>query len=385
MSHTFHLPQDQFITTASRKRFAAFGRVTLAVAFAVATSAATAHASAIFGTLSNFDIYFTSPDPVGIPGCEGAEIELEGIHSSDIGGDFPAHYTNRTIAEYNDASDVFAGTRITYTGYNFGGALTPGTLPHNPSPASTNGHQLTATAGGEHFGFWLSGAQPTATRFFWLDDVGGSYVRIGTTPVAIPGPTWTYVPPAQVGDPPVVQVVVKVPEPVEPPEIPEQRPDSIWMKLYKVKLATAPQDPVEMQNLLMQLISDANPNNDQPDDPLNDVPDGGDPAEVEMEWELLEGGRAPKERMNDDPIEEGSDKMIIRRYEFYEYTGVYDEEHEPVTLFTEMELLEPPDGELGNFISANMVAAVLNPIPEPSAIAILGLGTGLLALRRRRA
>ena len=56
-----------------------------------------AHASGIFGTLSNFDIYNTTPEP-----CEGAEIELEGIHSSDIGGDFPAHYSSKTIAEYTD-------------------------------------------------------------------------------------------------------------------------------------------------------------------------------------------------------------------------------------------------------------------------------------------
>lgn len=376
-----------------RGRGGGVGGIVLAVVLAAASGGVPAQGAAIYGTLSNFDIYFTSPDPVNIPGCEGAEIELEGIHASSVGGSYPAHFANRVVAEYTDASNSFAGTRITYTGYNFITAPVAGTLLHNPSPASTNGHQLTASAGGEHFGFWLNGAQPTATRFFWLDDMGGTYVRIGTTPVAVPGPTWTYVPPAAVGDPPVVQVAVKVPEPVEPPEVPEQRPDSVWMKLYKVKLSNAPQNPVAMQALLMQLISDANPHNEQPDDPMNMVPDGDDPAEVEMEWELLEGGRHPKERVNEDPIDEENDKTILRRYEFYTYAGVYDEEHEPVTLWTDPgvdengnplpELTEPPAGEVGAFISANMVAAVLNPIPEPSTLVLLLGGAGLLVRRRR--
>ena len=47
-----------------------------------------------------------------------AEIELQGIHSSDIGGDYPANFANRTIEEYL-TSNQFAGTRIRYTGYNF--------------------------------------------------------------------------------------------------------------------------------------------------------------------------------------------------------------------------------------------------------------------------
>jgi hypothetical protein len=163
------------------------------------------------------------------------------------------------------------------------------------------------------------------------------------------------------------------------------------MKVYKVKLPASqvPEDPAEMQALLLRLISDANPENDQPDIPLNDiVPEGDDPAEVESEWELLEGGNAPKEKVNDDPIDEEDDdaaKLIIRRYEFYKYIGMYNAEHEPITEFLDPgDLLEPPAGELGDFISANMVAAVLNPIPEPSAGLLLAVGLGMLGLSRRR-
>lgn len=384
MGDIFDSTRRRFAAAPACRKWADLRRVSAATVFLLAPALSTAHAE-IFGTLSNFDTYFTSPDPIDIPGCEGAEIELEGIHSSSVGGDYPAHYSSKTITEYSDVTTGTFGTRITYTGYNFSGAPTPGSLLHNPSPTSTNGHQLVNSAGGEHFGFWLSGAQPTATRFFWLDKLpDGSYVRIGTTPTPIPGPTWTFVPPVIPGDPPVVQAAVQVPEPVEPPEDPEQRPDSVWMKVFKVKLSSAPQDPAEMQALLLQLISDADPSNDQPDDPQNDVPDGEDPAEVETEWELLEGGKDPKVKMNEDQIDEDNDKIVIRRYEFYEYTGLYDDEHEPITEFLDPgNLLEPPAGELGAFIASNMVGAVLNPIPEPATIGLFLVGAGLMTFRRR--
>jgi hypothetical protein len=329
-----------------------------------------ANGSAIYGTLSNFDIYNTTPEP-----AEGAEIELEGCDSSSVGGWYPSHFSSITKSNYNENGRT--GTRIRFEGYNFNLPVTLGSLQPNPNPASTNGHQLTNSLGGEHFGFWLSGAQPTETRFFWLNNNVGAYERIGNLPEIVPGPNWNYVPPANPGQPAVVQAVVKVPEPAE---VIAQRPDSTWMKVFKIKLpaSQAPVDPAEMQALLLRLISDANPENEQPDVPQDDiVPEGDDPAEVESEWELLEGGGAPKEKVAEDAVDEDdpdNDKLIIRRYEFYEYTGPYDAEHEPTSAFLEDCCLEPPPGELGPFISSNMVAAVLQPvaIPEP-ATAILGL------------
>lgn len=89
--------------------------------------------------------------------------------------------------------------------------------------------------------------------------------------------------------------------------------------------------------------------------------------------------------MDEDALEQ-SDKLIIRRYEFYEYTGQYDEEHEPITLFLDPgDLLEPPEGELGNFISSNMAAAVIgNVVPEQSTTVLGLIGVGWLLLRRNR-
>lgn len=351
----------------------------LAVALAIATAAGAASASTIYGTLSNFDIYNTTPEP-----AEGAEIELEGCDSSSIGGHYPSHYSSFSIIDYNENGKT--GVRLRFEGYNFSGAPTPGSLLPNPNPASTNGHQLTNSAGGEHFGFWLNGIQPTETRFYWLNDNNGSYERIGALPEIVPGPTWSYVPPANPGGVGALQAAIRVPEPAE---VIVQQPDSTWMKVYKVKLpsALAPDNPAEMQDLLLALISDADSENDVPDVPLNDiVPEGEDPIEVESEWELLEGGSAPKEKMDEDNIDEDVDGIVVRRYEFYEYTGLYDEEHEPLSIFLDQDLAAPPAGELGAFLSANMVAAVLQQqvVPEPSA-ALLGLGGfGLLACRRIR-
>jgi PEP-CTERM motif-containing protein len=85
-----------------------------------------------------------------------------------------------------------------------------------------------------------------------------------------------------------------------------------------------------------------------------------DVSETETEWELLERGVLADAK---DRIRNDAQKAIIRRYEYYKYTGPYDAEHEPLSAFDSNIMVEPPAGELGNFISANMVAANLVPLP----------------------
>lgn len=336
----------------TRGPLASLCRVVAAVAIVTGPGFTSAYASTIFGTLSNFDIYNTTPEP-----SEGAEIELEGVHSSSVGGDYPAHYSSKTITEYTDSSNNFAGTRITYRGYNFAGAPTPGSLLPNPNPTSTNGHALTYTAGGEHFGFWLNGAQATATRFFWLNNNSGNYERIGNMPESVPGATWTYAPPAIPGGAPVVQVKVEVPEPAE---VIFQNPDSIWMKVFKTELPHAE----NAQDLLERLVSG------DPNDPNIIVPQ--EAAETEVEWELLEGGlNNGNAGENGGELDDANNEVVIIRYEFFKYTGAYDDEHEPLSNWDGTS--DPFDiGERGDFIAANMVAAML--VPEPSTLVLLGIG-----------
>jgi hypothetical protein len=83
-----------------------------------------------------------------------------------------------------------------------------------------------------------------------------------------------------------------------------------------------------------------------------------DEAETETEWELLENGLVGDAQ---DDVNEG-DEAVIRRYEYYKYTGLYDEEHEALSTYDGDTMAEPPVDELGDFISANMVAANLVPV-----------------------
>ena len=281
-------------------------------AFGVAVFAPPSRAT-LYGTMSNFDVYNETETE-----AHGAEIELEGIHIEDLSRDFPSHFNNKSIAEYTNGA-IF-GTRITYTDYNFNalGYLAP------TVGQSTNGHACVNTAGCEHFGFSTLGTQPTAANYYWLDANGN---RINNAPMQVPTPTWTYIPPAVPGGLPVLRAEV------EPVEVHPQQPDSVWMKVFKTELDR----PVELAELMS-----AN----------GIVPE--DAAETETEWELLEGGKM--DQAEDDVPEDK--KSVIRRYEFYQYTGLYDpEEHEALTNWDGNG--DPPENELGQFISANMVAANL--------------------------
>ena len=316
-------------------------RMLLAALLVVCAPFHAAVASGIFGTLSNFDVYNPTPEP-----SEGFEIELEDISASSITGIFPSHYNVRTVTEYNNGT-VF-GTRIRFEDYHFvdGSGVVHTAVNPNPTPQNTNGHFCVNLADCEHFGFGVT-AQPTAARYYWLNRLAdGTYARIHPDPLSIPTPRWNYVPPAG-GVGPRIQAEIEVPE---PPEMPVQKPDSIWVKTYKTEL----EQEVELDDLMSG--------------PGSIVPQ--DVAEVETEWELLEGG---KMKMKEIAVGENN-KSIVRRYEFFEYTGPYDVEHEPTTPFLEDDTLDPVAlGHVGNFIAANMVAANFL-VPEPSTWSLLIAG-----------
>lgn len=76
---------------------------------------------------------------------------------------------------------------------------------------------------------------------------------------------------------------------------------------------------------------------------------------------------------------------ILRRYEFYEFSGMYDPE-------THEAKFEPPDGDsnpgpndVGTYLGSQNAAANLVPEPHGMALAAAGLGfVGCMAIRRRR-
>jgi hypothetical protein len=272
----------------------------------------------IYGTIANFDVFNDTPQ-----NAYGAELDLDGIHAADVINTFPSHFNHRTVTEYNTGTTF--GTQIDFSGYNFdpAGYLTP------TAGVSTNGHACVNTEGCEHFGF-STGASPTATRYYWTDASGA---RIGDMPMSVPTPTWLYVPPIN-NQPAEVQAEIQLPEPENEP----QRADAVWMKVFKTELAR----PVKLQELMSG---------------NGIVPE--DVSETETEWELLDNGAVADAK---DKLRNDNNKAIIRRYEFYKYTGPYDAEHQPTIEFNGKTSVVPPDGTLGDFISANMVAANLAPL-----------------------
>jgi PEP-CTERM motif len=324
-------------------RLAAACCLAAVVTFVILFVPAPAQANSIFGTLSNFDTFNDTPVD-----SYGAELELEGCHSSDILGTYPSHYNIKSIVDYSNG--VTFGTRIKYEGYNFDPS---GFLPANAPVQNTNGHACVGTAGCEHFGFSVS-TQPTATRFYWLDQ---SSQRIGTMPASIPNPTWNYIPPAAPGALPRLQAVV---QPPEPPEVHPQLPDSIWMKVFVTEI----ERPVNLDELISGGAV---------------VPE--DVGETETEWELLEGG-VQSDAEADVPE---NALAVVRRYEFYKYTGAVDpENNEPISTWSGIG--DPPVSEFGDFIAANMVAVnFANPVPEPSAVVLMLIaGGGIFFARRSR-
>jgi hypothetical protein len=292
----------------------------------------------IQGTMSNFDVF----NETGL-NAYGAELDLDGVHASEVFKTFPSHFSQMSVSEYSSGTSY--GTKILFSGYNF----TPGT-PYliSRSGQSTNGHYCVNLPGCEHFGF-STRAQPTSTRYYWLDQ---SSNHLTSAPMSVPGPTWTYVPPAAPGLQGNMQAVVK---PVPVPPI-QQNPDAVWAKVYYIEVPRA----VDLNELMSG-----------PDTVAPQLP-----SEVEAEWTLLGGD---VNLALEQPVVNEADFSVIRRFEYYQYTGGYDEVHLPTSAFTGG---SPPANELGQFIAANMAAVV---VPEPASGGMLLIGATGLLLKRRKA
>ncbi len=296
-------------TTMKRMILMAFVMMSSLLIFALSPSA---HASTAYGTLNNFDCV----NDTGVE-AHGFEIELDDVHSTDITYTYDYnHYGIPKITEDN-TDPLHPKVFIRYAATWTGSAWTAYTaIPSGPI-TPTDGHQFTNPSvnfGGEHFGAGYYGA-PTAVKYNWLID-GGSGNLIHGPPVYVATPTFTYYPPV-VQPLPQVQAVIVPPPPPAPPVL--QFGDPTWVK--EIKTTTHNANKVELVDLI----------DPDPQDPAAMNWTNGEPAEVEMEWAILQtefaNANNPKGFLAGVPEDlPGGDEVITRRYEFYKYTGPLDAE-----------------------------------------------------------
>ncbi|HEX5357415.1 MAG TPA: PEP-CTERM sorting domain-containing protein [Aquabacterium sp.] len=329
----------------------------------------------VFGTLGNFDVVNDTGST-----AYGFEIDLEGLHSSDItdtfggaGRGFPTsveRYGAPSISEYANGS-IF-GVKVTYQALYSNGSWSVGT----PSGVFTTPGESCWTGGNigygastpcDHFGVGTIG-NPTKTTYSWLVESGSPGVLTNAA-VNLPAPVWSVTPsPNPAAPAPVVVAQIQAPK----PEIESQFGTAIWVKVYTTEL----ENKVELEELV-----------------------GGDPkvlaakGHTEIEWQLLQtdpGNPLAGQLENGGGAAVGEKaESVLRRYEFFNYIGAYDQEtNEALPVLGDS---HPGDGELGDFIGAQNVAVNLNgnpvgAVPEPATNALMlgGLAMVLLVLRRRQ-
>lgn len=330
-----------------------------------------AQASTAYGTLNNFDVINDTGQR-----CHGFEIELDGIRSTDISYTFDwNHYGAPKIREdLSDPANPKVFVRHESLKDAFGNYAAYTAVPAAPL-APTDGHQCTNVAvnqGCEHFGVGYN-RNPTIVKYNWLIDDGAGNLVHGPA-VNIATPVWTYYPPIPAVQPAQVQAEVAAPPP--PPVVVAQFGDAVWVK--SIKTTTHNHNRVELKDLVSDDPNVANEKNWK----------NGEPDEVEVEWRIQQTEFANPDGVNNrlagaaEALPVG-DEVVTRRYEFYKYTGGFQDTNEvwcdlwldvwtPEKIATlRPECLDPADPTkplplVGEYIGAQMagfnVAALLGAI-----------------------
>jgi uncharacterized protein (TIGR03437 family) len=321
-----------------------------------------ASAQTVSGSLSNFDVFNDTGQQ-----CHGFEIELDGLTSSDIASTFGGPgYIRYDVPKLVDFA---GGVVVRYeSSKDAAGHFTVGTPLPQAAPTQTAGHSCWIggtpgyeAMGCEHFGVGMF-KNPTAVVYRWLvEDPSnlGTLIRAGSN-VNIAAPLWSVLPPVAVGGAPVVNADI------DAPKAPAQQfGDAVWVKVFESESSDNP-DKSELNHLLT-------------DDPL--VPQDAGHQEVELELSQTNPSKPENGRLqHGKPLGNGS-QSVIRRFEFYKYTGPYTAEHEAACG-------QPTSGKnggcnglspaalaqfIGPYIGAQMAAAQLGPIAAPQKAVIGGV------------
>jgi hypothetical protein len=311
----------------------AFSAALFALFIIFSASVAQAQTATVYGQLGNFDVInHTGHD------SHGFEMEIEGIHPEDIYYSFTAQRYGAPIV-----TPTTTGVLVRWASSYSNGVFAQTTRAHEPNTPFAGscyqwGTNYNASAC-EHFGVSLT-ATPTHTTYRWLiEDENNPGTLIGfDPPIAIVSPVYVIVPPVREGDAPELQAEIEAPEAAEGPEL---YGDAQWVKVYKTQL--------NREVTLDELVTDN-----------AIVPQGA--ANVEVQWEIVQAepvsnsnSNGRNRRRNQGPLNFDT-RSVLRRYETYSYTGAYD----PVTheaICADLLCNAPGDGELGEFIGAQMTAA----------------------------
>jgi hypothetical protein len=398
------------------------GRAALAAAVAaagllgVSVPARAQTAPTIVGSLANFDVVNETEGEK-----EGFEIQLEGLEPQDItrvfgqsGATCYIRYCIGTITPYGTPGvapfgvfvrwtanyDAATATFVTPQNAPGGGHGTPSRVG-NPNPMPVTGEACWSLGAGaaydlsgcEHFGVSTGpGRFPTAAKtvtYRWLvADPNAPGHLTAADPFVVP-PVPISHPIAQgaiVGGVPDVEMIAPAAPPVQPLH---RYGKAEWVKVYKIEL--------DRDADLDELVG-GHPNNVVPNADNN-------LGETETEWKLLQLDiRNPDKggsRLASHGSPGGGKHAVVRRYEFYKYTGAVvppggtsgggknggavlstdDQEASLVCIRAvpgdlTTECVAPGPGEVGDFIGAQMAAEnlgnLITPViawPVPASIA----------------
>ena len=352
----------------------------VSLAFAPAAGSA-----AVIGFLGNFDVI----NDTGTT-AHGFEIDLEGLHSTEItdtfggpGRGFPTgrgfgagsveRYGSPSITGYTNGA-IF-GTKVVYQGLFNGSAWDYGTptgsfVTPGDNCWSGGGVGYNAATPCDHFGVGTS-KTATKTTYSWLTETAPNSGVLNNGVVNLPAPAWQVIPavpaPGQPPAPPVVGVVVLAPAPIQPINQPEpQWGTAIWVKVFTTDLENAPrlEDLIGGNAILANLKTETEWQllQKDPGNPLSGI---------------LESGYGP-------PVGPNA-ASVLRRYEFYKFGGAYDATDNHAILIGNDS--HPGLGDVGTYLGAQNGAVNLAAVPEPETYAMMLAGIGLvfgIARRRRR-
>ncbi len=311
------------------------------LALLAAPAAIQAQSVTLFGTLSNFDVLNDTGQD-----AHGFEIEVQGVPATFVPYTFQA-------TRYGPAkSSVIPGGLLLRWASAWDAAnqrFTTSTVkPAVFQPTAGHSCVMTNIVGCDHYGVYFgyySVVKPTAVNYYWLvEDPNnpGQLMRFSGPQVQIPQPTVAVLPPAQPGLAPQVAFQIEA-APPPPPPIPKPVPqhgEAKWVKVYKTELLH--------EVVLEDLVAD-NP----------EIPQAVGAGAVETAWKLLQFN--PNTNGNSGVLRNqgglnGGSRSVVRRYEFYKFTGQYD----PIdhgAICADVTCSTPAAGEVGDFIGAQHAAA----------------------------